>query len=68
MAYSTIQMCPKKMPPVLTTPVVHLEPRIRIYLRIVEQNLNGPNGILRAWGKLIHEKKSEVENLMALFL
>jgi hypothetical protein len=32
---------------------------------VFEKIRNGPNGILKAWGKLIH-KKPEVENLVAL--
>ncbi len=31
-----------------------------------EKIRNGPNGIHGAWGKLIHEKKPEVENLVTL--
>jgi hypothetical protein len=38
--------------PVLTTPVVHFE--LRLSQQIFEKN--GPNGILRGLGKLIHEK------------
>jgi hypothetical protein len=48
-----------------TTLVVHLE--LRIFLQIFKKISNGPNGILRAWEKLIHEKL-EVINLMALSL
>jgi hypothetical protein len=51
------------LPPV--SMVVHLE--VRIFPRIFELIQNDSNGILGgAWGKLIHEKKSEVENLVAL--
>ncbi len=39
------------------TPVVNLE--LRICLRIFEKIRNGPNGILRGWGKLIHEKNQK---------
>jgi hypothetical protein len=42
------------LPPVSTTPVVHLE--LRIPPRIFEKIRNGPNDILRGLGKLIHEK------------
>jgi hypothetical protein len=35
-------------------------------LPVFEKNRNGPYGILR--GKLIHEKKPEVENMVALSL
>jgi hypothetical protein len=48
------------LPPVSTTPVVHLE--LRIFSGIFEKIRNGPQGILRGLGKLIHEKKLEVEN------
>ena len=58
---STIQKCPNKnikifliedfshLPPVSTTPVVNLEPRISP--RIFEKIRNGPNGILRGLGE-----------------
>jgi hypothetical protein len=42
------------MPPVSTTKVVHLELWISPW--IFEKIWNGPFGIPRAWGKLIHEK------------
>jgi hypothetical protein len=55
------------LPPVSLTPVANLE--LRISPRIFEKIRNGPHGILRAaWGKLIHEKKPEVENLVTLSL
>jgi hypothetical protein len=54
------------LPPVSRTPVVHLE--LRIFPRIFEKILTGPKGILRGLGKLIHEKKPEVENFVALSL
>ncbi len=76
---TTSQLCPNKiiktfviedffhLPPVSMTPEVHLE--LQISLRIFEKIFNGSNGILRGLGeKLIHEKKSEVENLVALSL
>jgi hypothetical protein len=43
--------------PVSTTTVVHLE--LRISPRIFKKIWNGSNGILRAWGKLIHEKNQK---------
>jgi len=49
----------------LNKTVVHFE--LRISPRIFEKNRNGPNGILKAWGKLIYEK-IEVENLVTLSL
>jgi hypothetical protein len=59
--HSRTQSCPNKvvkifliedfshLPPVSTTPVVHLE--LRISPRIFEKNRNGPNGILRGLGE-----------------
>jgi hypothetical protein len=48
----------KLVPPVLFTPVVHLD--LQISPRIFEKIWNGLNGILLGWGgKLIHEKKPE---------
>jgi hypothetical protein len=44
------------MSPVSTTTVVHLELEMILM------------GFSEAWGKLIHEKKPEVENLVALSL
>jgi hypothetical protein len=73
---STTQRCPSKLikifqfedfchlPPVSATPVVHLELR-REFLKKFETALLVYSG---AWGKLIHEKKTEVENLVALSL
>ncbi len=54
------------LPPVSTTPVVHLEPRI--YLRIFEKIWNGPNGILRSLGETDSWTKPEVENFVTLSL
>jgi hypothetical protein len=56
------------LPPMSTTPVVHLE--LRISPRIFEKIRNGPNGTVYsgAWGKLIHEKKPEAKNLVTLSL
>ncbi len=63
---STTQRCPSKisktfliedffhLPPVSMTPVVHLE--LGISLPIFENIWNGPKGILRGLGKLIHKK------------
>jgi hypothetical protein len=51
---------------VSTTPVVHLE--LPISPRIIEKILSGLLEYFGAWGKLIHEKKPEVENLVALSL
>ncbi len=42
------------LPPVSLIPVVHLD--LRISPRIFENIRNGPNGIIRGWGILIHEK------------
>ncbi len=75
---STIQSCPNKiikffliedffhLPPVSTTPVVHLE--LRISPRIFEKNRNGSNGIPRALGETDSWKKPEVKNLVTLSL
>jgi hypothetical protein len=38
------------LPPVSTTPVVHLE--LRISSRMIEKIQNGPNGILRGLGEI----------------
>ncbi len=68
-ANSTTQRCPKEirkvflikdffhLPPVSTTPVVHLE--LRISPRIFEKIRNGMIGITRTLGKLIHEKNQK---------
>ncbi len=73
---STSQRCPNKifrifliedffhLPPVSTTPVVHLE--LRISPRIFEKIRNGPTGILRGLGETDTCKKPKVENLVAL--
>ncbi len=65
----TTQRCPNKiikillledffhLPPVSTTPVVHLQPRISS--RILEKIRNSRNGIPSAWGKLIHENNQK---------
>jgi hypothetical protein len=52
------------LPPVSTTPVVHLE--LRISPRILEKFETALMVYSRTWGKLIHEKKPEVENLVTL--
>ncbi len=52
------------LPPVSTTPVVHLE--LRIYQGIFKKIWNGPNGILRYLGETDSWKKPEVENLVTL--
>jgi hypothetical protein len=39
------------LPPVSTTPGVHLE--LRIYPRIFEKIRNGPNGIIRGLGETV---------------
>jgi hypothetical protein len=49
---------------VSTTPVVNLEP-LRKFSKKFEMALMAYSG---AWGKLIHEKKPKVENLMTLSL
>jgi hypothetical protein len=75
---STAQRCPNKrikifliedffhLPPVSTTPVVHLEPQISP--RIFKKIRNGRNGTLRCLGETDSRKKPEVENLVALSL
>ncbi len=75
---STTQRCPNKiikifqsedfchLPPVSATPLVHLE--LRISPRIFEKIRKALLVYSGAWGKLIHEKKTEVENLVALSL
>jgi hypothetical protein len=40
-----------------TSAVVHLD--LQISPQIFEKIRNGPNGILRGWGKLIHEKNQK---------
>ncbi len=45
------------LPLVSLTPVANLE--LQISPRIFEKIWNGPIGILRAWGKLIHEKNQK---------
>jgi hypothetical protein len=47
----------KFLPPVSLIPVVNLE--LRISPRIFEKIRNGPNGILRGLGKVIHEKNQK---------
>ncbi len=49
------------LPPVSTTPVVHLE--LRISPRIFEKIRNGPNGILRGLGETDSWRKPEVKIL-----
>jgi hypothetical protein len=75
-AKSASQSCPNKiiktfmiedffhLSPVSTTPVVNLEP-LRKFSKKFEMALMVYSG---AWGKLIHEKKPKVENLMTLSL
>ncbi len=77
-ANSTIQRCPKEimnffqiedffhLPPVLTTPVVHLE--LLISPRIFEKIRNGPISIISGLGETDQYKKPEVKNLVALSL
>jgi hypothetical protein len=77
-ANSTTQMCPKEimkifqiedffhLPPVSTTPVVHLE--LQISPRIFEKIQNGPNSIFRGLGETDPSRKPEVKNLVALSL
>ncbi len=74
----TTQRCPKEkmqiyliedffhLPPVSTTPVVHL--KLRISPRIFEKNWNGRNGILRGLGETDSWKKPDVEDLVTLSL
>ncbi len=74
----TTQRCPNKiikifliedffyLPPVSTTPVVHLD--LRISPRICEKIWNGPNGKLRRVGETDSWKKPEVENPVTLSL
>jgi hypothetical protein len=50
------------LPPVSTTPVVHLE--LRISPRIFEKIRNGPKGLLRGLGETDSWKR--VENLVTL--
>jgi hypothetical protein len=45
------------LPPVSLIPVVNLE--LRISPQIFEKIRNGPNGILRGLGELIHEKNQK---------
>jgi hypothetical protein len=54
------------LPPMSTTPVVHLE--LRISPRIFEKIRNGPISILRGLGETDFMKKPEVENLVTLSL
>jgi hypothetical protein len=55
------------LPPVSTTPVVHLEHlELRISPQIFEKITDGPNGIIRGLGETDSRKKPEVENLVAL--
>jgi hypothetical protein len=68
-------MCPKEiiknfmiedlfhLPLVSLTPVANLE--LGISPRIFEKIRNDPNGIIRGWGKLIHEK-TRSKNLVTL--
>jgi hypothetical protein len=45
------------LPPVSLTPMANLE--LRISPRIFEKIRNGPNGIIRDFGKLVQEKNQE---------
>ncbi len=54
------------LPPVSTTPVVHLE--LQISPQIFEKFWNGPYGIIRGLVETDPCKKPEVENLVALSL
>jgi hypothetical protein len=54
------------LPPVSLTPVANLE--LRISPRIFGKFETTLIVYSEAWGKLIHEKKPEVENLMTLSL
>ncbi len=77
-ANTTTQRCPKELmkiflievffylPPVLTTPVLHLD--LRISPQIFEKIRNGPNVIIRGLGETDPCKKPEVKNLVALSL
>ncbi len=77
-ANSNTQRCPKDimkifltehffhLPPVSTTPVVHLE--LRISPRIFEKIRNGPSSIITGLGETDPCRKPEVKNLVALSL
>ncbi len=54
------------LPPVSTTPVVHLE--LRISPQILEKIWNGPNVIFKGLGETDSWKKPEVKNLVSLSL
>jgi hypothetical protein len=54
------------LPPVSTTPVLHLE--LRISPRIFEKIQKGPNVLLRGLGETDSWKEPEVENLVTLSL
>jgi len=74
-ANSTTQRCPKEivkifliedffhLPPVSTTPVVHLE--LGISLRIFVKNLKWPYGIINGLGETDPCRKPEVKNHVA---
>jgi hypothetical protein len=57
------------LPPVSTTPVLHLELQIspRMFEKIRSDHI-GIFSLSGAWRKLIHEKNLKVENLVALSL
>ncbi len=55
-----------KLPPVLLTPVVHVD--LRISPRIFAKIRNDPNAIFRGFGKMLYEKKTEAKNLVTLSL
>ncbi len=70
-AKSTTRMCSKEiiffhLPPVSTTPAVHLELRISPW--IFEKIQNGPNGIIKGLWEIDPCRKPEVKNLVALSL
>ncbi len=75
-ANSTTQRCPKEimkifliedffyLPPVSTTPMVHLE--LRISLRIFTKSCNDPSGLIRGLGETDPCRKPKVKNLVTL--
>jgi hypothetical protein len=54
------------LPPVSTTPVLHLE--LQISPQIFEKIWNGPYGLLRGLGETESWKNPEIENLVTLSL
>jgi hypothetical protein len=57
-------LSPPHLPPVSLIPVVHLDSRISP--RILEKFEMTQVLFSGAWGKMIHEKKSEAKNLVTL--